>query len=50
MSSDQNAIQEIHATKHEPGASWKENETHHLPKNRLSVVRRLFYFGSVIDI
>lgn len=49
MSSDQNDIQEIRATKHEPGASWKENETHHLPENRLSVVRHFFKFLSIFD-
>ncbi|KAF8743642.1 hypothetical protein AX14_001699 [Amanita brunnescens Koide BX004] len=38
MSSDQNAIEEIDATRQLPGASWKDNETHRLPENRLSVV------------
>jgi hypothetical protein len=27
--------------KHAPGASWKADETHHLPKNRLSIVGTL---------
>ncbi|KAJ7449942.1 major facilitator superfamily domain-containing protein [Mycena latifolia] len=35
-----NAAEEKRAVeeKRVPGASWKENETHHLPKNRLSIV------------
>lgn len=28
-------------TKREPGASWKADEMHLLPKNRLSIVRAL---------
>lgn len=45
MSSDQNTQvasgqpqTEAVDAKHEPGASWKANETQHLPKNRLGVV------------
>jgi len=38
MPSDQNTIEEIPTAKHQPGASWKANETHHLPENRLPLV------------
>lgn len=50
MSSDQNTTQETVAIKHEPGASWKANEIHHLPENRLSVVGLFSVSDPVINI
>ncbi|KAK2466780.1 hypothetical protein APHAL10511_001038 [Amanita phalloides] len=38
MSSDKNDVQRSVPVPDQPGASWRANETHHLPKNRLGIV------------